>query len=152
MSKIGGGSFNTEIKEKIVKFEHLLTSYAKFRNRPRGSIAMKEVEKIFFELVEKKANQVYSDRIIVALAGAAGDFIGSELADGKCFDCHRTRKAISESAEWLISGWINPCIDLKTEGESCLSQAIEKLLSYALRKYFSLKPAEDSVLSKNTPA
>ena len=98
---------NARKKKKIAKFEYLLISYAKFRNRPRDSVVMDDVEKIILELIGKGADRTYSDCAIVALAGAAGDFIGSELADGNCFDCHRTREAISESAQWLVFEWTN---------------------------------------------
>mgnify|MGYP001576084748 FL=1 len=135
-------------KEKIAKFEYLLISYAKFRNRPRDSVVMDDVEKIILELIGKGADRTYSDCAIVALAGAAGDFIGSELADGNCFDCHRTREAISKSAQWLVFEWTNSHFAFlfwKSTGKLCLLSLIENFLRQTLNECFSQKPADVKV-------
>lgn len=136
-------------KEKIAKFEYLLISYAKFRNRPRDSVAMNDVEKILLDLIKKNAGVFHSDRVIIALAGAAGDFIGSELAEGDFPDCPRTREAILESAQWLVFEWTNSRLDFlfwKPTGKHCLFSLIENFLSQTLRECFSQKPADVKVL------
>lgn len=137
-------------KHKIAKFEPLLASFAKFRCRPRDCIAMDDVEKILLDLVKKGANETHSDRVIIALAGAAGNFIGlSDLTDKDCLT-YRNREAISKSAQWLVSGWINPRLSLffwRSEGKAGLLSAIEEFLRQMSKEYFSSKPASAKVFA-----
>lgn len=79
-------------KETIAGFEMLLDSYARSHDVPRRCMEMWDVERALLALVDKNANMIHHDSVLVALAGVVGS-VASE----------NEKQAFNHSAVWLVS-------------------------------------------------
>ncbi|MDP3052578.1 MAG: hypothetical protein Q8N22_01320 [bacterium] len=138
--------------KKISRFERLLVSYAKSQGLPRHCIRMDKVEKILLDLIEKGADEAYSDNIVVSMAGTAADFIASDFAKSMQLDHAGTHEAISCSARWLTLYILGkPRFFRRRAHLATLSdiknKIVEPLLLRLLEEYFPAAKASSATTS-----
>ncbi len=130
-----------EARKKIIsKFEPLLVSYAKFRNQPRHCIGMDDVERALLKLAKKGTDETHSNRVAVALAGAAADFLASDYSENMLLDPVGTHDAIYRSARWLTLSVLGKPRFFRKRAHlataSDFNKIIEELLLRLLEEYF----------------
>ena len=130
-----------EARKKIIsKFEPLLVSYAKFRDHPRHCIAMDDVERALLKLIKKGSDETHSNRVAVALAGAAADFIAFDFPENMELDPVGTHDAIYRSARWLTLSVLGKPRFFRKRAHlataSDFNKMIEELLLRLLEEYF----------------
>jgi hypothetical protein len=125
----------------LAKFEPLLISYAKFRNRPRQCIGMDDVENTLIKLMEKGV-ETHPNRIAVALTGAAADMLPCDFTPKYLqLDIHGS---ISLSVEWLTNSilgkprFFRRHMHLTNAAE--FQKMIQELLTRLLEEYFPAEP------------
>lgn len=133
-------------KQIVAKFEELLISYSRSRKIPLTCKSMEHVEDALLTLVDKRAQKLQSDRMLVSLAGVVGHLAHLKsvsfplsLLDGE----ERNKRldkmkeiAVDHSAAWFVSNSVQYLFFWKQSGT-------KKLLRRLLREYF---PTEADVL------
>lgn len=140
-------------KKTIAKFERLLVSYAIFRNLPRQGMGMDGIKSALLTLVDKGADKTHSDRLLVALAGIAGELgvfefamaissfgAGShEESELRMYD-ERKESAIDHSAAWLVSNSGPSRLAFwKRQPNSFTPDSAKEMLRRLLGEYFPTK-------------
>lgn len=148
---------NRADKEAIAKFERLLASYARSSNLPRKCNGMWNVEGALLVLIDKGADQLYSDEVVVALAGVVGELATFEFAAAMVPFGPRTQeeydalmatmkeRAIEHSAAWLASNPRRSRLAFWKRQQDLFTRTdARSLLGRLLEKYFPAEPEDAS--------